>query len=115
MLPGRRDGAGRLYTVIAAPGATSTLRGGIAHTEFNQTHITTTVSTNFVNGFMVSATGQLVVSASAAVTELDGLPRTATGALKYQADQTPAATDPFVGGIRVGPLGGVYTSTSVPP
>ena len=96
-------------------GATSTLRGGIACNGLGQVHITNVVSDNFVNGFMVSDTGALVVSSAATVTYQEGLPRTATGALKAQTDTVPAATDPFVGGIRVGPLGGVYTTLTAPP
>jgi hypothetical protein len=96
-------------------GATTTLKGGIAVNGVGQVHITNVVSTKFVNGFMVSGTGALVVSTAAISNFLEGLPRTATGALKAQVDTVPAAKDPFVGGIRVGPLGGVYTTYTAPP
>jgi hypothetical protein len=64
---------------------------------------------------MVADNGALVLSSDAIVTFVDGLPRTSTGALKAQTDTTPVATDPFVGGIRVGPAGGVYTTLTAPP
>jgi hypothetical protein len=115
MLPGRRDAEGRLDVTTDPVGATTTLKGGIAVNGVGQVHITNVVSDNFVNGFMVSDTGALVMSTAAAVTFLEGLPRTATGALKAQVDTVPAAKDPFVGGIRVGPLGGVYTTYTAPP
>jgi hypothetical protein len=91
------------------------LHGGIALNALGQVHITVTVSDNFVNGFMVSDTGALVMSTAAIAYFLEGLPRTATGALKGQTDTVPAATDPFLGGLRIGPLGGVYTTLTAPP
>src|SRR5574343_1090171 len=115
MLPGLRDDQGRLDVTTDPVDATSTLRGGIACNALGQVHITNVVSTNFVNGFMVSDTGQLVMSTDPIVDYKDGLPRDASGRLRGQTDTVPAATDPFVGGIRVGPLGGVYTTLTAPP
>lgn len=115
MLPGKRDAQGRLHVTVAAPGATSTLRGGIACSATEQVHITTTVSTKFVNGFMVSDTGQLVVGTGAIANYLEGIPRQADGAVRHQLNQTPAATDPYLGGLRIGPAGGVYTTDATPP
>ena len=37
------------------------------------------------------------------------------GALIRQVDTNPAPTDPFVAGVRVGPLGGVYMTTDAIP
>jgi len=37
------------------------------------------------------------------------------GSLIRQMNQTPASTDPFVAGVRVGPLGGVYMLSANPP
>ncbi len=115
MLPGRKDAAGRLDVTTDPVGATSALHGGIASNPSGQVHITNVVSTVFANGFMVSNTGQLVMSSDPAVNFVEGLPRTATGALKGQEGTTPNASDPFVGGIRVGPLGGVYTTYIAAP
>jgi hypothetical protein len=44
-----------------------------------------------------------------------GLPFNEVGAMLYQTDVVPAATDPYVGGIRVQPAGGVYFTTAAPP
>ena len=115
MLPGLRDDQGRLDVTTDPVDATSTLRGGIACNALGQVHITNVVSDNFVNGFMVSDTGQLVMSTDPIVDYKDGLPRDASGRLRGQTDTVPAPTDPFVGGIRVGPLGGVYTTLTAPP
>lgn len=115
MLPGLRDAQGRLDVTTDPVAATSTLLGGIACNALGQVHITSTVGDNFVNGFMVSDTGQLVMSTDPIAGYKDGLPRDALGRLKGQTDTVPAATDPFVGGIRVGPLGGVYTTLVAPP
>jgi hypothetical protein len=88
--------------------------GGVLAVDFQATD-TPIEPSRFVNGFMVSPTGQLVISSDPTVDFLEGLPRTATGALKAQTDTVPDPKDPFVGGIRVGPLGGVYTTLVAPP
>jgi len=116
MLPGRRDAEGRLDVTADLPDSTSTLHGGIAVNSSGQVHITNVITGLFSNGFMVTDTGQLCVSAAPIDGGyLEGLPRKADGRLVGQADTVPAATDPFVGGIRVGPLGGVYTTYVAPP
>lgn len=110
------DNEGRLYTNAVAPIASDPVMGGVATSPAGAAKITTVVSGNFVNGFMVNDVGQLVVAPGGVIADLwMGLPRTAAGALVIQADVVPAASDPFVAGIRVGPLGGVYTNTSAPP
>jgi hypothetical protein len=115
MLPGRRDGEGRLDVTTDPVGATSTYQGGIALNPLGQVHVVSAAPTKFTNGFGMSAANQLCISSAATVDFLEGLPRTATGALKAQTDTVPDPLDPFVGGIRVGPLGGVYTTLTAPP
>ena len=66
-------------------------------------------------GFMNNGDLCIDLLGGAVVDYVGGLPVTATGALKCQLNQTPAASDPFVGGIRVGPLGGVYIVDTAPP
>jgi len=58
--------------------------------------------------------GDLCISSLPIVGYVNGLPVTATGAIKAQLNQTPAPSDPYVGGIRVGPLGGVYLTDAAP-
>ena len=38
----------------------------------------------------------------------------ADGAVARQVDVVPAATDPYVGGVRIRPAGGVYMTTTAP-
>jgi hypothetical protein len=65
---------------------------------------------------MVSNTGQLVMTtAPIDGPYLGGYPRKADGRLVAQTDTVPDPKDPFVGGIRVGPLGGIYTTLTAPP
>ena len=115
MLPGRRDGEGRLDVTTDPVGATSTFQGGIAINPLGQVHIINANPTFYSNGFGVTGTGQLCCGSEATSSFKDGLPRTALNKLKIQTDTVPAATDPFVGGIRVGTLGGVYTTLVAPP
>jgi len=114
MLPVSVDDEGRLDVTTDPVGATSSLLGGIARNAVGQVHITSTVSDKFVNGLMVSDTGQLVMSTDPIVDYLGGFPRDALGRVRGQTDTTPDPKDPFVGGIRVGPLGGVYTTLTAP-
>ena len=115
MLPVSVDDEGRLDVTTDPVGATSSLLGGIARNAVGQVHITPTVSDNFVNGLMVSDTGQLVMSSDPIAGYLGGFPRDALGRVKGQTDTIPDPKDPFVSGIRVGPLGGVYTTLTAPP
>jgi hypothetical protein len=63
-------------------------------------------------GFMNN--GALCTSNEAIAGYVGGLPVTATGALKVQLNQPVSPGDAFVGGIRVGPLGGVYVTDTTP-
>lgn len=115
MLPGRRDGEGRLDVTTDPVAATSTFQGGIAINPLGQVHIINANPTFYSNGFGVLGTGQLCCGSEAISFFKDGLPRTALGKLKIQTDTVPDPKDPFVGGIRVGALGGVYTTLIAPP
>lgn len=116
MLPGSVDDEGRLDVTTDPVGAGSTLHGGVALNALGQVHITNVVSDNFVNGVMVSDTGALVMTtAPIDGPYLAGFPHKADGRLVGQVDTVPDPKDPFLGGIRVGPLGGVYTTYVAPP
>ena len=116
MLLGSLDSAGRLLTTVAAPSGTSSYNGGVASAANGALHIVAATPSVFVNGFGVSHTGQLCTAAGGAIASYQGgLPFTSNGRLVTQENLTPGANDPFVGGIRVGPLGGVYTVTDTPP
>lgn len=116
MISGSVDDAGRLDVTTDLPGVGTTYLGGIARNSLGQIHITSAVSDNFINGVMVSDTGQLCFApAPIDGPYLGGYPRKADGRLVGQADTTPDPKDPFVGGIRVGPLGGIYSTYTAPP
>jgi hypothetical protein len=115
VLPGRRDPQGRLDITADPPGVGTTYQGGIAINSLGQVHAVGADPTRYVNGLPVSDTGQLCVGDQATAYFLEGIPRTGTGRIKAQADNVPAATDPYIGGLRIGPLGGVYTTYVVPP
>jgi len=114
MLPGRRDGLGRAYAIGGPPAANATFQGGIAISPLGQLYTTVAAPSSFSNGFGVSPRGELCVGSTAIVNYLEGIPRLANGAVRTQLDVVPAATDPFLGGLRIGPVGGVYLSSAVP-
>jgi hypothetical protein len=116
MLPGRRDAEGRLYVTSVAPLPTSTLQGGIAVSALGQVHYFTGLPTKVVNGYPVDDAGMLCVVLGGTIAEyLSAIPRGANGVVVAQVDVAPAATDPYVaGGLRVGPLGGLYLTSAVP-
>jgi len=71
----------------------------------------------FLGGQRFRNDGTLVVAAQDATPFFNaGLPFTqAGGAECRQVDVAPGANNPYVAGIRVGPLGGVYHTTAAIP
>lgn len=111
---GNVDADGILQCTTDPVASDSTLVGGIAISTAGETHITETLSDLFINGFMVSTTGQLVIDIDGVIDEyLMGMPRTSTGALVVQSG-SPLSSDPFVAGIRVENTGGVFISSGTP-
>jgi len=116
MLLGNLDAAGRLLTSVVAPSATDSFNGGIASAPNGALRVITGTPPQFANSFGVSATGQLYIQAGGTIDHFTGgLPFTANGSLVVQENATPDSKDPYVGGIRVEPVGGVYTVTDTPP
>ena len=95
MLPGRRDGLGRLYINAAVPPAASAgsaYLGGIQLSSTGQVYITAApaVSDQVINGFRVSALGQLVITPGGVVaTFQEGIPRDSNSAVVTLANGTP--------------------------
>lgn len=116
MLPGRRSPNGSLFINDAAPPAGSPLLGGVALNELGAIFVAAAAPTKFANGFGVTDTGRLCVAYGGPIAKFAmGLPFTADGRLVCQLNQAVQPSDPFVGGIRVGPLGGIYTIDLTPP
>lgn len=116
MLPGKRTPDGQLYVVNGAAGPADTRTGGVLLTPEGQVHTNANAPQRFDQGKGFSLAGDLSIDVAGTPIAgyVGGLPVTANGALKCQLNQTPAASDPFVGGIRVGPLGGVYVTDAAP-
>jgi hypothetical protein len=115
MLPGRRDAEGRLHITPDPILPTTTFQGGIAINPLGQVHTVSGAPDHFVNGFGVSDKGALCIGDGGGIhAYLEGIPRTLAGKVTTQTDVAPAATDPFLGGLRIGLLGGVYVTT-LPP
>ena len=116
MLAGRRSDNGSLFINDAAPPAGSPLAGGVAVNNLGAIFVASAAPTKFVNGFGVTDTGRLCVAYGGPIDKFSmGLPFTADGRLVCQLNQATVPSDPFVGGIRVGPLGGIYTIDLTPP
>jgi hypothetical protein len=113
---GAVDDLGRLHVYPGAPPPNAGFRGGLGFTASQRVAVTNAPTTNFVNGFMVADDGSLAVDTiGAAIYDYYmGFPRTILGMLVGQVDVIPNANDPYVNGVRVGPLGGIYATSALP-
>ena len=110
MLPGRRTNEGALFVTTAARLPTDVQVGGVTLTAEGAVHVNGNTPQKFDQGKGFMSNGDLCVdlTGSPVVGYVGGLPVTATGALKCQASQPVSPGDSYVGGLRVGPLGGLY-------
>lgn len=117
MLPGRRTSDGALYITTAAPTATDPRLGGVCMTPDGAIRVNANTPQKFDQGKAFMNNGALCVDVAGTPIAgyVNGLPVTATGALKCQLNQPVSPGDAYVGGIRVGPLGGVYVVDTAPP
>jgi hypothetical protein len=114
MLPGARTPEGVVYVTTASPTAADTRNGGVLVSPSGQLHISANFPQKFDQGKGFMNNGDLCMGNGPIAGYVGGLPVTELGAIRAQLNQTPAPTDPFVGGIRVGPLGGVYITDTDP-
>ncbi len=115
MIPGARTTDGALYVTTAAPAPTDVQVGGVTLTAEGQVHVNANTPQRFDQGKGFMNNGDLCISSLPAVGHVGGLPVTATGALKTQLNQPVSPGDTYVGGLRVGPLGGLYIVDTTPP
>lgn len=115
MLPGRRTDEGAIFITDVAPSSDATFQGGVAVSPLGVIYATSDAPEKFVNGLGVLNDGQLCVSPPPIVGYLDGYPRSATGALVLQLNQPESPGDVYLGGVRIGPLGGIYAVDLTPP
>jgi hypothetical protein len=116
MLAGQRSPNGSLY-ITETPPLGITFNGGVAMSELGALFVTSTLPVQvFENGFGLRHDGRLCVAYGGPIDKFEmGLPFTNDGRLVCQLNQAVQPSDPFVGGIRVGPLGGVYAIDLTPP
>lgn len=114
MLPGARTADGALVITTVAPQPGDFFNSGIAMTPKGVVRVTDGAAPQvFQNGFGMMNIGAICVAPDEMIAVYQaGLPFTADGRLVVQLNQTPGPNDPFVGGIRVGPLKGVYVTDS---
>ena len=118
MLPGARTSDGALFVHPASGPHTDPYVGGIAVTPDGAIHIDEFgVPSKFVNGFGVTNLGALCVNLSNAAIAgySQGLPFDSVGNLVCQLNQPVSPGDAYVGGLRVGVLGGLYVVDTAPP
>jgi hypothetical protein len=116
MLGGRHSDNGALFINTDAPEPTDVFVGGIALTNLGVIRAEDTAPVHFVNGFGVTDIGQLCIAPGGSKDKYAmGLPFTNDGRLVVQLNVTVGLYDSFVGGIRVGPNGGVYALDVAPP
>ena len=94
--------------------------GGIQLSSTGQVYVTAApaVSDQFINGFRVSALGQLVVTPGGVVASFqEGIPRDANGAVVTLANGTPVALPDgsyaMLGGLSIANTG-LYTTDATP-
>jgi hypothetical protein len=105
---------------INAPAPSAVFNNGLAFSAAGKLHVTPTPSPNdvYINGRRMSPTGQLVVG--------DGVigqrPYVGNAGLPFgklddvairQDNQAPVPDEPYVNGVRVGPTGGIFMSTTL--
>jgi hypothetical protein len=110
MLPGRRTNEGALFVTTSAPDASDPRIGGVTTTPDGVVRVNANAPQKFDQGkgFMNNGALCIDVLGSPIVGYVGGLPVTATGAIKCQVNQPVSPGDSYVGGLRVGPLGGLY-------
>ena len=116
MLPGRRSDNGGIF-VTESPPLGLVFNGGFAMSELGSLFVTSTLPVQrVVNGFGVRNSGELCIAYGGPIDYFAmGLPFTDDGRLVCQLNVAPWPGDSYVGGVRVGPLGGVYTIDLTPP
>ena len=117
MLPGLRTPDGALYVTTAAPLASDPREGGVCMTPEGVVRVNANAPQKYDQGKGFTNNGSLCIDVlgSPIAGYVGGLPVTANGALRCQLNQPVSPGDAYVGGLRVGPLGGLYVIDTTPP
>jgi len=117
MLPGRLSPQGALFMTSEAPAEGDPRSGGVCMNALGVVKANANAPQRFDQGkgFMNNGALCIDVVGTPIAGYVNGLPVTAAGALKAQLNVAFGLTDTFVGGIRVGTLGGIYVIDVAPP
>jgi hypothetical protein len=116
MLPGVRSDKGALFISTGAPVADAQMVSGILVGPLGVLFCSTLPPQVFPNGTGARHNGLLCIAPGGVkANSMNGLPVTAEGALVVQLNVAFGIDDPYVGGIRVGPFGGIYCVDIAPP
>ena len=117
MIPGLKTPEGALYIIESAPAAGDPANGGVSMTNDGWVRVDGLLPPQvFTNGFGFRNNGALCINkfGTAIAGYQQGLPFNSVGQLVCQLNQPVSPGDAFVGGLRVGPLGGVYVTDTTP-
>lgn len=117
MIPGTRTADGSLLINTTTPNGAQVFNGGVAlDTNTGAVFVMNGTGPVYQGGLRFTNVGQLCIAPGGVIDHyVNGLPVNIDGRLVTQLNQPVSPGDAFVGGIRVGPLGGVYTSDITPP
>jgi len=111
------DALGRVY--VTPLGTPVSWEAGVGYDASARmcTTVITDANDKYNGGWRMDAAGRVVVAAADMPNAVfnGGLPFYLSGTMMRQTDVVPAADDPYVRGIRVGPTGGVYMTTAAIP
>ena len=110
MLPPFKNADGTMRVVNYTPLTSTPRYAGIAVTNDGNICYSASNPTQFVNGYGVTATGQLSLQAGPIVGYAGGMPRNANGAVVAAFNQVVPASVGWVGGMAVG-AAGLYVAT----
>ena len=117
MIAGQRTADGALYISTIAPQPDDVFVGGVAMTSQGVVRVVTAaVPQVYQNGLGMMNIGAICIAYGAPITAWEnGLPFAADGRLVCQLNQPVSPGDGYVGGLRIGVLGGVYVVDTSPP
>jgi hypothetical protein len=116
MLPGIRSDRGALFVTTDTPTAADPRSGGVTMNNLGALKVSTDAPQSFEQGHGFTLDGSLCIdiAGNPVFGYINGLPVTITGALKCQLNTAFSLHDTIVGGIRVGPNGGIYLIDTTP-
>ena len=119
---GRYFADGNIYVTTAAPPAAGdAFNGGFRYNALGALYVSTTVDATdvYLAGKRVSTLGALIVGNTPPAVQRGWLAGHIFSLINFilgrQLNQTPAATEPFINGLRIGPNGGAYMQTTGTP